>query len=157
MEQHPSLVVTGASGLVGSALGLRRSVVPLSRRQRGPDTPWWDPDAGEVYGLDDHTIGAVVHLAGENVGDGRWTEDKKARIRESRVRGTRTIASFLSTRQQRPEVLVSASGVGVYGDRGEETLTEASAKAPGRSSPCASGAGGTARRRASSHAAAATT
>ncbi|MEC7947475.1 MAG: TIGR01777 family oxidoreductase [Myxococcota bacterium] len=124
MQSPPALLVTGASGLIGRALAERRSVLPLSRRQPAPDAPWWDPAAGDVHGLDSHTLGAVVHLAGENVGEGRWTAEKKARIRDSRVQGTRTLVSYLQGRTQRPEVLVSASAVGIYGDRGDQVVAE---------------------------------
>ena len=124
MDTAPALLVTGASGLVGTALSARRAVLPLSRRQPEPGAPYWDPAGGAVHGLDDRTIGAVVHLAGENVGEGRWSADKKARIRDSRVQGTRTLVDHLKARTQRPEVLVSASAVGIYGDRGDELLED---------------------------------
>lgn len=124
MNQPPALLVTGASGLVGRSLAARRTLLPLSRRQPAPDAPWWDPAAGAVHGLDERTLGAVVHLAGESVGEGRWTPDKKARIRDSRVQGTRTLVSYLKGRTQRPEVLVSASAVGLYGDRGDEIIRD---------------------------------
>jgi uncharacterized protein (TIGR01777 family) len=74
------------------------------------------PDA--ISGFD-----AVVHLAGESI-VGRWTEAKKRRIRESRVQGTRHLAEGLAAAPQRPRVLISASAIGYYGDRGEETLRE---------------------------------
>lgn len=131
MHTPPALLVTGASGLVGRALGRRRALLPLSRRQPEPGAPWWDPAAGEVHGLDDQTLGAVVHLAGESVGEGRWTAEKKARIRDSRVRGTRTLVDFLRGRAQRPEVLVSASAVGLYGDRGDELIADDAAPGGG--------------------------
>jgi uncharacterized protein len=131
MHAPPALLVTGASGLVGRALGARRTLLALSRRQPEPGAAWWDPAAGEVHGLDDRTLGAVVHLAGESVGEGRWTPEKKARIRGSRVQGTRTLVSFLKGRTQRPEVLVSASAVGLYGDRGDERIGDDAAPGTG--------------------------
>jgi len=131
MDTTPALLVTGASGLVGTALSARRAVLPLSRRPSGPDAPFWNPAAGKVHGLDDRTVGAVVHLAGESVGEGRWTADKKARIRDSRVQGTRTLVDHLRARTQRPEVLVSASAVGIYGDRGDEVIRDDAAAGTG--------------------------
>jgi uncharacterized protein (TIGR01777 family) len=68
----------------------------------------------------------VVHLAGESVASGRWTATRKRAIRESRVTGTRTLVDWLITREPRPEVLVSASAIGFYGDRGDEPLDESS-------------------------------
>jgi uncharacterized protein (TIGR01777 family) len=73
----------------------------------------------------------VVHLAGESVGEGRWTPEKKSRIRSSRVQGTRTLVSYLKGRAQRPEVLVSASAVGLYGDRGDELIGDDAAPGSG--------------------------
>lgn len=131
MQGPPALVVTGASGLVGRALGARRDLVGLSRRQPSPDAPYWEPQAGRVHGLDDRVVGAVVHLAGESVAGGRWTAEKKRRIRESRIQGTRTIVDWMTARQQRPEVLVSASAVGLYGDGGDTEITESSPSGTG--------------------------
>jgi len=89
----------------------------------------WDPAQPlvpeSVSGFD-----AVVHLAGESI-VGRWTEGKKRRIRESRVKGTLRLAEALAQAPQRPRVLISASAIGYYGDRGEETLREDSASGSG--------------------------
>jgi uncharacterized protein (TIGR01777 family) len=123
------VAVTGASGLVGSALcaALATSgytVLRLVRRPaRTPDEVAWDPvggvqDASRLDGLD-----AVVHLAGESIA-GRWTEARKAEIRRSRVEGTRQLCAALAGLARRPSVLVSASAIGIYGDRGSEVLRE---------------------------------
>jgi hypothetical protein len=72
----------------------------------------------------------VIHLAGESI-VGRWTEAKKRRIRESRVQGTRNLAEALAAARQRPQLLISASAIGFYGDRGEETLREDSSSGEG--------------------------
>ena len=120
--------MTGAGGLIGSALSRRLTagghrVTPLVRRAPGPGEIGWDPGAGRLN--PDHLEGldAVVHLAGENVGR-RWTAERKARIRTSRIQGTRLLSQALARTRRRPNVLVSASAIGIYGDRGEEILTE---------------------------------
>ena len=125
------ILVTGATGLVGGALvqlltGGGHHVVRLGRTAPGAGDVRWDPeggvlDAGALEGLD-----GVVHLAGENIASGRWTEARKRRIKESRVNGTRLLAETLAGLERPPRVLVSASAVGFYGDRGDEDLTEAS-------------------------------
>jgi len=86
----------------------------------------WDPEAGDIDAAGLKGVGAAVHLAGESIATGRWTAAKKARILESRVRGTRLLAEALAGLKQPPKALVSASAVGYYGNRGEETLREES-------------------------------
>lgn len=124
------VAVTGASGLIGSALvrGLRaegHQVIPLVRRAAGAGEIGWDPDAGRLNPKDLEGIDAVVHLAGENVG-ARWTAGRKRRIRDSRVRGSRLVSEAIALSTKRPAVLVSASAIGIYGSRGEEILDEES-------------------------------
>jgi uncharacterized protein (TIGR01777 family) len=125
------LIVSGAGGLVGSALvplltGGGHQVLRLVRREpQGEDEVRWDPatgeiDAGRLAGLD-----GAVHLAGETI-SGRWSAAKKQRILESRANGTRLMAETLAALQPPPRVLVSSSAVGYYGDRGDESLTEES-------------------------------
>ena len=126
------VAVTGASGLIGSALvpHLRArgdQVVKLVRRSPGqPDEVRWDPatDDLDLAGL--RGVEAVVHLAGAGVGDHRWTEAYKRQILDSRVDGTRTIARAVAALDPVPQVLVSGSAMGVYGDRGDELLSEQS-------------------------------
>jgi uncharacterized protein (TIGR01777 family) len=130
------VAVTGASGTVGIALcaALARSghaVLRLVRRPaRGPDEIAWDPGGGvqdreRLEGLD-----GVVHLAGKSIA-GRWTAARKAEIRRSRVEGTRRLCEALAGLARRPAVLVSASAIGIYGDRGNEVLRESSAPGSG--------------------------
>lgn len=122
------VAVTGASGLIGSALvpflttGGHR-VTRIVRRRPGPGEIEWDPGAGRLAPGELEGVDAVVHLAGEAVGT-RWTEERKRRILESRTRGTSLLAETLARLSRPPRVLVAASAVGVYGDRGEEMLTE---------------------------------
>jgi uncharacterized protein len=128
--------VTGSSGLVGSALVPRlaadaHEVVRLTRSDpRGPGEFRWDPMAGEVDARAFDGVDAVVHLAGESVA-GRWTESKKRRIRDSRVRGTRLIAETAVALEPGPRAIVSASAIGYYGDRGDQPVAETSAPGEG--------------------------
>ncbi len=124
------VVVSGATGLIGSALvrrlaGNGHRVSALVRRAPGPAEIGWDPVRGRLDPSDLEGIDAVVHLAGENVG-ARWTTRRKARIRSSRVRGTQVLSEAIRRTQRRPAVLISASAIGIYGDRGDEVLDEES-------------------------------
>ena len=126
------IAVTGASGLIGGALGpflttggheVRRLV---RRAPRSEDEIRWDPAKGEIDAAALEGLDAVVHLSGENVAGGRWTDARKARIRESRIDSTRTLARALASAKKKPKVLVSASAIGYYGDQGDEWVTESS-------------------------------
>ncbi len=127
-----TILISGASGLVGSALipflttGGHR-VIRLVRRYplTGKDDVFWDPAKGVLNVDDINHIDAVVHLSGENIGEGLWTQAKKKKIVDSRVNGTRLISETLSKLKTPPDVLVCASAIGYYGNRGEQHLTEA--------------------------------
>lgn len=123
-------VVTGASGLVGSALTehLTRQGHRVDRLVRRPAAPGakeigWDPAKGTIDREALEGADAVVHLAGESVAVA-WTAERKRAIRDSRVAGTGLLASALADLRRPPRVLVSASAIGYYGDRGEKTVTE---------------------------------
>lgn len=128
-----NLLITGATGLLGRRLALRvPSTIALTRnpdgaRRKLPDSAivLWDPtnEVPPASALRD--VDAVVHLAGESVAT-RWTEDKRRRIRESRVVGTRNLMSALRSMESPPSVFVSASAVGFYGNRGDAPLDEES-------------------------------
>ena len=124
------VAVTGASGLIGSALVVRlrrdgHKVLRLVRRvTTAPDEVRWDPDEGYVDLAALDGTAAVVHLAGAGVGDHRWTAAYKETIRESRVRGTDTIARAATRLDRRPEVLISGSAMGFYGDTGDREVDE---------------------------------
>ena len=126
-----NVLVSGSEGLIGSALvptltNRGHRVVRLTRSEATEDdTVRWDPSAGTIDAARLEGIDAVVHLAGENI-VGRWTSAKKARIRDSRVRGTQLLAETLAGLPAPPSVMVSASAIGYYGDRGDELLTEES-------------------------------
>jgi|SRR5687767_4001516 len=132
------ILVTGSTGLVGSALiphlaggghNVRRLV--RSKKSLAKDEVGWDPAAGTIDAAGLEGLDAVVHLAGENIAAGRWTSEKKARIRDSRVKGTRLLAETLSRLAKPPKVLVSVSAIGYYGDRGKEILVEESGPGTG--------------------------
>ena len=130
------VLITGASGLVGRALRdayEKQGAEVFSLVRSGPKSPKeirWDPATGEVDLAKLEGFDAVIHLAGENV-FGLWTEKKKRAIRDSRVVGTRNLATALAKLQQKPNVLISASAIGVYGNRGDEVLTETSSSGSG--------------------------
>jgi len=123
------LVVSGASGLVGSALvehlqAQGHDVWTLVRRHPGKKELFWDVRGQQIDSFGFNDIDAVVHLAGESIAGSRWSENKKCRIKESRVAGTRLLCRTLAALKHPPKVLVSASAVGFYGDGGDQILTE---------------------------------
>jgi len=130
------IVVSGASGLIGSALvpaleSGDHEVVRLVRRDpRGAGEVAWDPAAGTIDTAGLHGVEAAVNLSGANL-DRRWTESNKREIVESRVSTTDLLARTLAHLEPRPSVLVSAGGTGIYGDRGNEILTEDSESGSG--------------------------
>lgn len=127
------VLISGASGLVGTALAesLRTEGHRVTRLVRPSGTPSpgdarWDPaartaDAAAMEGAD-----AVVHLSGANIAGGRWTAARKEILRSSRVDTTRFLVETLARLRQKPRVLISASAIGYYGNRGDEALTESS-------------------------------
>lgn len=131
------VVVAGASGLIGRALvaALRSDRCAVVRLVRGApdgaDAMAWDPAGGLVPPEALEDADAVVNLAGSNVAAGRWTDARLREIRRSRLDATSAIAAALSRAPRRPRVLVNASAVGYYGDRGNEILTEDSAPGTG--------------------------
>lgn len=128
------VLVSGSHGLVGKALTHSftddgHEVVRLVRRERNFGAPEveWHPDQGRIDAAHLEGIDAVVHLAGDNIAAGRWTTQKKRIIRESRVQGTSLLSDTLANLSRPPSVFISASAIGFYGNRGDESLTEESA------------------------------
>jgi len=136
-QAHMKILVTGSSGLVGTALvrslakdghTVCRLVRPQSaakgESKDGFDVAW-NPATGELGGA---AVGAdaVVNLAGASIADGRWSAERKAQLHASRIDTTRALVHALAKMNARPRVLVSASATGIYGNRGDEILTEES-------------------------------
>lgn len=128
-----TIVVSGASGLVGTAVCERLAsrgdnLKRLVRRPvQNPDREvFWQPAAGQIDAAGLAGADAVVHLAGENIAGGRWTRAFKQRVMESRVKSTSLLAETIATMTDKPRVLVSASAIGFYGDRPGETVDEQS-------------------------------
>lgn len=125
------IAITGSSGLVGSHLmpqleSNRHDVLRIVRRKpRDSDEIEWDPERGALDPGKLDGVEAVIHLAGEGIADGRWDEAKKRRILESRRQPTQLLAKTLAAMHTPPKVLVSASAIGYYGERGDEICVEA--------------------------------
>jgi len=130
-------LVTGSTGLIGRALvaslmAKGDQVVCLVRSGRGRESDvFWDPARGEIDAPRLEGLDQVVHLAGENIAAGRWNDERKTRIRDSRVNGTTLLSETLGGLASPPGVLVSASAVGYYGDRGDKIMTEDSSPGSG--------------------------
>ena len=123
------ILISGSSGLVGSSLlpflnDNNHEVLRLVRFQPTAENEiQWLPDQNQIDLNSASQIDAVVHLAGESIAD-RWNEEKKNKIRESRIKGTKLISDTISQLEQKPKVFISASAIGYYGNRGNEILTE---------------------------------
>lgn len=124
-----NVLVTGSSGLIGSALvnsltAHGHAVTRLHRDQSSKDASYWNPEEDSLRIDDVPELDVVIHLAGDNIADGRWTTVKKARILNSRVRGTTLLTNFLTTSDHKPSVFISGSAVGFYGHRGDDVVDE---------------------------------
>lgn len=144
MESHKTrgkkmkIVISGSSGLLGKRLTAFLStgghqIVKLVRNkdQVTENSVFWNPAAGQVETDRLENADAFIHLSGENVGSGYWTQTKKRRIKNSRIDSTRLLSQTISNLKFPPKIFLSASAVGFYGDRGEEILTEQSSKGSG--------------------------
>jgi hypothetical protein len=126
------ILIGGSHGLVGTALiktleADGHEIFRLVRHYPGAETEIeWSPDRYSIQLARIEGFDAVVNLAGESIAEGRWTEEKKRRIRESRVKGTKLLGDALANLSSPPKTFICASAVGYYGSRGDELLTEAS-------------------------------
>jgi uncharacterized protein len=128
------ILITGASGLIGEALQKSfaakgyEMLLATRHKPENPNQIYWNIESG--FRAEDlprlESVDAVVHLAGETI-TGRWSDEKKKKIRDSRVFGTRNLVETFSKLENKPKVFVSASAIGFYGDRSDEILTETSA------------------------------
>jgi len=126
------IAITGATGLIGSALApalvaAGHRPIGLTRGTPTGDQIAWDPATGSIDAASLEGIGAVIHLAGAGIGDHRWTDAYKREIHDSRSVGTALLANALAKLNRPPTVLLSGSAIGIYGDRGDQQLTESSA------------------------------
>ena len=126
------LLISGSHGLVGKALvksleAKGHEIFRLVRRAPNSDSEIeWSPDRYSIALARLEGFDLVVHLAGESIASGRWDEEKKRKIRESRVKGTKLLSDALANLARPPKTLISASAIGYYGNRGDEVLTETS-------------------------------
>ena len=130
------IAVTGSQGLIGTALvealtGAGHRVTRLVRRPPGAGEVRWDPAGGEIDAAALGGTDAFIHLAGVGIGDHRWTDEHKRAVIDSRVQGTTLLSRTIASLSPRPAVLVSASAIGYYGDRGDEVLSEDSGAGTG--------------------------
>ena len=131
------IAVTGATGFIGRPLIAQltasgHTIVTVGRRHGGTPSPdvVWNIATGEIDRQNLQGVDSVIHLAGESISE-RWTAEQKRKIRESRVRGTDLISRTLAALSPRPAVLVCISAIGIYGNRGDEVIDEASALGDG--------------------------
>lgn len=130
------ILITGATGLIGQELSKYletqgHTIYSLTRGKGGDHAIHWDPEAEQINRPAIEGFDAVVHLAGENIAEGRWTKAKKQRILDSRVDGTEFLCNVLANLVNPPKVLISSSAIGWYGSRGDELLTEKSGPGEG--------------------------
>src|SRR5712691_5752183 len=125
------ILVAGASGLVGSALipALESDGGEINRLVRSSpkgNEIEWHPNHGQIDAAHLEGFDAIINLAGENIAEGRWTDEQKRKIHDSRVNGTHLLSEAIAKLKQKPKVFLCASATGIYGDRGDETLDEQS-------------------------------
>lgn len=130
------ILISGGSGLIGRAVSHLleeegHQVVSLKRKSTSSETPYWDIENHIIELGAYQKIDVVIHLAGESIAEGRWNQQKKERIKNSRVKGTKLLSEYFSKATYQPKVFISGSAIGFYGSRGEEELSENSQKGTG--------------------------
>jgi len=130
------IIITGGTGLIGRALSANlaadgHQVILLSRSPdrvtgltKGVQAEGWDARTAEGWGHLADGADAIVNLVGESLAAGRWTEERKRRIRDSRVNGGQAVVQAVETATNKPGVIIQSSGIGYYGPRGDEVITE---------------------------------
>ena len=136
--ENPTIVVTGSTGLIGSQLVAawqdsgRRAIRAVRREVQDPGKElYWNPATGQIDRDRLEGVDAVVHLAGANIAGRRWSEGYKQQLLDSRVQGTTLLCQALADLEHKPRVLLCASAIGFYGDRGNELLDETAAAGDG--------------------------
>ncbi len=131
-----NILLTGSTGLIGTALTrhlqtLGHTIYPLYRNPSTAKSHYWNPDKDQIHLDEEIKLDAVIHLAGENIADSRWSQKKKDSILNSRVHGTRLLAETISQLEHKPELLISGSAIGYYGDTGDKIVDEDSPRGTG--------------------------
>ena len=131
-----NILLTGSTGLIGKALSRHlktkgHNIYPLYRNPSTAKAHYWNPEEDQIHLDDQIKLHAVIHLAGENIADSRWSQKKKDSILNSRVHGTRLLAETISQLKHKPSVLISGSAIGYYGDTGDNIVDENSARGEG--------------------------
>jgi uncharacterized protein (TIGR01777 family) len=131
-----NVAVTGSHGLIGSTLvpflgTCGHKVIRLVRSQPQSNDVLWNPQSRQIDAEKLRDVDAIVHLAGENIASGRWTEAKKLELRKSRIESTRLLCQSIANMRRPPKVLICASAIGYYGDTGSTAVTEDGASGTG--------------------------
>lgn len=131
-----NILITGSSGLVGTHLGKvmeanGHNIIRMLRNAADGQPFYWLPDKGVINYDNSVEIDAVINLAGESIADGRWSEERKRRILDSRVSGTRLLAETLAKLKSKPKVFISGSAIGFYGETGASIVDEDSKQGTG--------------------------
>ncbi len=131
-----NILLTGSTGLIGSALTehLKKQghdIYPLYRNPASTKPHYWFPEENRIHLDDEIKIDVVIHLAGENIADSRWSQKKKEAVLNSRVKGTRLLAETVSGLKNKPALFISGSAIGYYGDTGDNIVDEDSSRGTG--------------------------
>lgn len=131
-----NILLTGSTGLIGSTLSdyLKKQghyIYPLYRNPTSTKLHYWFPEENRIHLDDEIKIDVVIHLAGENIADSRWSQKKKDAILNSRVKGTRLLAETISGLKNKPALFISGSAIGYYGETGDNIVDEDSSRGTG--------------------------